>query len=524
MPSTYIDYNVNPFNSDAIEYIEIKSQYYTGDNPNVRAPAVANYPIASPTMYFLTLPYIIDITDTTARPIALRDITNSVNLTRVTTSPGVNEYRISPTTSNKRCVIELNATQAASLIGYSFYTYGSVLVGSLMGKDTVKVCSSDSPNQNADYIIDTAEDAGAALQSIVDLMEAGVGGVILCEAGTYNFTSQLLIGDGYVTKVSLRGMGYATNFVRDAGYTTKEACISIYGTYIENIRFTGTIESASFDTSNAAHHSAVLCTEGVVRNCYVNNYTVAFHLEQGKALNNVLSHVWCGAIVYSLQSKTELNGIKASGALSGSILAYGVSKVLNIDVTDCSLTGITGALFVDNIFYYNADILGHIDACINIQNMRITNCETTANATGGIFVNCYNISNISIMEFTFSDTTTDNRFFYLCRNMTNISAINIRSDKTGSGRPYVLYYECYGISNTFTSDCFYSGTTDPTVFQSCKGMLLNRCHVTNYLVASNDYYSACYVGHHTSDAIADPYGDDQVGSGWNSSDSYSFVG
>jgi hypothetical protein len=128
MAFTYKNYNVDPRNADTPDYERIQSVYYGGSDANITAPASPNYPATGSTRYYIELPYIIDVSDLAgSRPISLRDVTGAVNLTRVAGAPGVNEYFVAPSTSQRRGWIELNASQAGNDIGYDFYIIGGQL-------------------------------------------------------------------------------------------------------------------------------------------------------------------------------------------------------------------------------------------------------------------------------------------------------------------------------------------------------------------------------------------------------------
>lgn len=124
-----IDYSVDPFASDAAQYLHIQSTEYSGDFKNITVASSANFPNVlsdTPTRYFVYFEYDIDVSDLTgSRPILIKDVTTATTLTRVTGSPSTNEYRVHPSDSNLTNVIELHSGQAAHEIGYDFYSLGS---------------------------------------------------------------------------------------------------------------------------------------------------------------------------------------------------------------------------------------------------------------------------------------------------------------------------------------------------------------------------------------------------------------
>lgn len=125
------NYTGDPFNADAIaSYPRIQTAYYSGPYDNFTAPASPNFPLLDedviPARYFLYLPFIPDISNLGDRPLLVRDVTNSVTLTKVTGSPTANQYRIAPANSKTPEVIELNAAQAGVTIGIDAYATGTV--------------------------------------------------------------------------------------------------------------------------------------------------------------------------------------------------------------------------------------------------------------------------------------------------------------------------------------------------------------------------------------------------------------
>jgi hypothetical protein len=132
MPKYAHNYTVDPWDSDTAYPVRIQSEYYTGDWNNITTPAAANFPPTesgeTPTRYLVDLPGIIDVSDLLgARQMLIRNVTDGVNMTRVTGAPGNNEYRVPPATSGRRSVIEINGLQANKVIGYDYYMIGSIL-------------------------------------------------------------------------------------------------------------------------------------------------------------------------------------------------------------------------------------------------------------------------------------------------------------------------------------------------------------------------------------------------------------
>lgn len=129
MADTYKDAAHDPFASDAItEYYHIQSAYYAGSYANVTVAAAANYPVTTPTRYFVQLPLSIDVSALAgSRPISVYDVTAGTGLTRVSGVPGANQYRIPPATSVRRNVIEVHSGQAGDVLGFDYYGIETVI-------------------------------------------------------------------------------------------------------------------------------------------------------------------------------------------------------------------------------------------------------------------------------------------------------------------------------------------------------------------------------------------------------------
>lgn len=134
MADSLQNYLIDPWNSDAKDHLHIQSAYYSGTYTNWTAPAAANYPASSPTRYFLYTQWLIDVSDLAGSyPCILRDVTTSTNLTRVTGIPGANEYRLPPSTSEGKNIIEVHSGQAGHAIGHDIYVNGCVLYADSVG-------------------------------------------------------------------------------------------------------------------------------------------------------------------------------------------------------------------------------------------------------------------------------------------------------------------------------------------------------------------------------------------------------
>lgn len=120
--------------TDAIsEYFHIQSVTEAGTYLDITLPT-DNYPVNTPTRTFLHLPHKIDVSDLGAsRPIAIvGSVTGSFS--RVTASPSAGEFRVSPSGSVYRNIVEINSANAGETISYDYYGTGSLLHADLMNQ------------------------------------------------------------------------------------------------------------------------------------------------------------------------------------------------------------------------------------------------------------------------------------------------------------------------------------------------------------------------------------------------------
>ncbi len=130
MGNTFYPPFVDPWNGDNIpEYFQVQSVTKGGGFADVTVKASSNYPHATPTRYFVELPMAIDISDLAgAMPIIITDESlGPTTLTRVSSAPGVNEYRVPVATSSWRNVIEVNAASAGDILSYDYYGLKSII-------------------------------------------------------------------------------------------------------------------------------------------------------------------------------------------------------------------------------------------------------------------------------------------------------------------------------------------------------------------------------------------------------------
>lgn len=135
----------DPFNSDATaagEYKRIQTAGYSGSYSNYTAPASANYPANTPGRYFLFLRFTPYTGDYVTYPMLVKDVTTSTTLTRVTSAPGVNQYRVSPSTVEP-AVIELHSGQAGHTIALDYYAKSSIVDAAAWNDPSFKTLAVD---------------------------------------------------------------------------------------------------------------------------------------------------------------------------------------------------------------------------------------------------------------------------------------------------------------------------------------------------------------------------------------------
>lgn len=115
---------------DIAEFYHVQSQSEGGLYLDIIAPATGNFPVSTKNRYFVYFPHAIDQSDLSGtRPITVTDEDTATPLTRVasTVSPGANQYRMAPTDSKRRHVVELHSGQAGHIISFDYYGFASVL-------------------------------------------------------------------------------------------------------------------------------------------------------------------------------------------------------------------------------------------------------------------------------------------------------------------------------------------------------------------------------------------------------------
>lgn len=149
----FINSASDPFDSDNIpEFYHCKSLGYGGDRPNLTAPSTPNFPPLTPARYYVDLPYIPDQTDLIGtRPMLIKDVTGGIPLTRVTSSPSTNQYRLAAATRERNYVIEVNSAQAGHVIAYDYYTAKQPVLAVDMGRLTTVETNIDAIETNNQY-------------------------------------------------------------------------------------------------------------------------------------------------------------------------------------------------------------------------------------------------------------------------------------------------------------------------------------------------------------------------------------
>lgn len=124
MAETFYDSPADPFNSDAYQYYHLQSTGYGGSWAAINTGAL-NYPPSAPNRLFVSLPMRIDQSALAgARPMSLK--IGATSLTRVSSAPAANEYRVAPTTSERRDIVELHSSRTGVSLDFDFYGFGSV--------------------------------------------------------------------------------------------------------------------------------------------------------------------------------------------------------------------------------------------------------------------------------------------------------------------------------------------------------------------------------------------------------------
>lgn len=130
MAFTYEGNSQDAFDSDKEYPMRYRTSALGGSDPQIICPAAPTFPparsLTTPTKYYMEFPGTIDVSDLDGNyPIVLKD--GATTLTKVSGTPGVNEYRIAPSTSEHRTSIWMNSGQAGNAIDYDLWIIGGAI-------------------------------------------------------------------------------------------------------------------------------------------------------------------------------------------------------------------------------------------------------------------------------------------------------------------------------------------------------------------------------------------------------------
>lgn len=468
------NYEVDPFNSDAAAYPFIKTAGMGGGAtmPDFFVPISPNYPptnsyAGSPTRYFLDLPYVIDISDTTARPITVYSVTGAATLTRVLSVPNANEYRVAVNTSNRRTTIEFNVANAGHKIAFQGYIIGSTLTTytSLESKShSVKLSSSDAPNNLYNpIIIPTTSDAAVFINHYVNLISSYGGGTVVLSEGTFNCQTVIEMK----SNVILSGQGISTVLVRAANTA------SIINIAAGQTNFK--IKDMKLDGKKATY--AAGSNKGIVNGSNDRSYfdgvfvydnisdgfNTCNNLSNCVAIGNGRGYVTCTNITASISTTSTLSGFD------------GCSIIENCQSTSNTTRGFLNCLYLSGCTASSNTTVG-FEGCTNL-----TICNTASNTSYG-YKDC--------TQAIGCKSTGDSTYgFYNCDYSTSC----IVSSLTGATR-YGFY------QSDFLVNCFSTvgtGSVNYRGFMDCDK--LDTCHaVTN----NYGFYDCNGILHNTAASSA----------------------
>lgn len=221
----------DPFANNAItdgEYPHVQSAGYSGtDYDDITAPATPNYPFNNPARYFIELPQIPNITALSgARPWLMKDVTNAVTLTRVSGSPGANQYRYvtDHTGIYRPQIVELNASQAGAVIAFDYYGEGTIINANLDGIFNIR----NGVKSDGNYIsqILTSANSSIIFSNLDYNNEGGFYEIILKINGANASTQSILVeindvvntGYLYIKNGGENGGSYSASYENSIGY------------------------------------------------------------------------------------------------------------------------------------------------------------------------------------------------------------------------------------------------------------------------------------------------------------------
>jgi len=323
---------------------------------------------------------------------------------------------------------------------------------------------SDSEYQNrADTVIDTDDDAGAAINTILSTVNGMGGGIVLVLPGTYNIETTITPAN-YVT---LMGMGFGTLFKRMAAI---QYVIDVSGSSY------CTLKDFQIDGNKSSFSGGIYI--GIYANLnYTNNN------------QNIISH---DNDDYGFYKCCFLTNCYAYGNTSG--------------ISQCRQ--------INNGYSYNNSEYG-FDTCFNVcacfsysniksgyyNNNQITACEATGNLENG-FQTCVNVSSCWAYQ-NHNDGFLGGRYISGCNaeDNTNIGfngAYHL-SNCLASSNDLHGFSGCVGITNCFATNNTGYG------YSTCTACGHNR---STFNTAGN--YNTCYADYAGSVAVADT-----AAGGWN---------
>lgn len=200
----------DPFNGDLVNSPKrCKSLGYSGTFNSILVSASANFPEddTTKTRFIINLPFVPHA-DLTTYPLIIKDTTTATVLSRVSGTPSANEYRLAPSTSERKNLIELHSGQAGHIIDFDGYSIASILVAEdfmsiLNRSDKILLWWADYNNKyNMITGVTTANTAGAGTFTLPSgysvfleaIMSGGGGGG--GSAGDRNESSTGTVGGG----------------------------------------------------------------------------------------------------------------------------------------------------------------------------------------------------------------------------------------------------------------------------------------------------------------------------------------
>lgn len=497
------NYEVDPFNGDSAAYPLIKTAGMGGGAtmPDFFVPASANYPPSgsysgSPTRYFLDVPYIIDITDTTARPITVYSVTGAVTLTRVLTAPNANEYRVSVNTSNRRTVMEFNVSNAGHQVAMQFYALGSTITkDSLLETKayTVKLSSSDSQNNIYNpLIISTSQDAAVPINYYINLINTLGGGTVYLEAGTYNCNTVI----NMKSNVILKGSGISTVLKRGANTASVISCGAITGYEISSLKIDGT--KATYTSSNVGINGNSVryaaYKDLYIYNNHGNGMSFCFNVSDVKANGNGVGFTSCQNLVNCVSESSTTYGFGSCSYINnclaisnGSIGFYSCSYGNNNNSATNTTVGYDSCNYFNNSASNNNTSYGWKDSNY------LTGCLSSANATYG-FYNCDYCTSCVV-----TSVTGATRYGFYQSDF----AVDCKATINTGNAAYRGFMDCDKISTCHAVSCEYG-------FYDCNGLSHSRA------TSGTQGYFNCWADLAGSGAqVVDPTGD-QAAYGFNS--------